>query len=160
MMQIHVNLMNGFRRGANRSRSNFGLIIATVVVFATSLAHAGTHVWSGAQDGYWGNPANWSSGGAPSTFEAAPVVIQFPSGATARREVTNNVANLKVDVLAFYGGNYKMYALNATRTMTLNGGAPPFPYAGNLVSGASTNNYIDPSVELVLATNTTTVLVG
>src|SRR5829696_301774 len=136
MMQIQINLMNGFRRGANRSRSNFGLVIAAFVVFATSLGHAGTHVWSGAQDGNWGNPANWSSGGAPSTFEAAPVVIQFPSGAAARREVTNNVANLKVDVLAFYGGNYKLYALDAAPIITLNGGTPPFPYAANLAAGA------------------------
>src|SRR5205823_12839417 len=47
---------------------------------------AGTHVWSGTQDSFWGNPANWSSGGAPSAYEAAPVIIQFPSTASARRE--------------------------------------------------------------------------
>src|SRR5436190_14780436 len=102
MMQIQTNRINSFSHVASRSRSNILVLIAAFAVLVTSLAHAGTHVWSGAQDGMLGNPANWSSGGAPSGFEAPPVVIQFPSGATARREITNNIANLKVDVFAFY----------------------------------------------------------
>jgi fibronectin-binding autotransporter adhesin len=155
MMQIQANLLSGFHRARSSSRSNILIFIATFAVLMTS--HAGTHVWSGAQDGYWSNPANWSSGGAPSTGEAAPVIIQFPSGATARRETTNNVFNLKVNVLAFYGGNYAMHS--TVSGFTLIGGPPPFPYGGNLVAGASTNTLIDDSVLCVL-TGSNTFLVG
>src|SRR4030095_16971007 len=106
--------------------------------------NAATHIWSGAQDGYWSNPANWSSGGAPSTSEAAPVIVQFPPDASARRQTTNNVVNLKLNALAFFGGNYELYA--TVPGFTMPGGQPPFPYGANLSSGANTNTYIDPSV--------------
>ena len=102
-------------------------------------------------------PANWSSGGVPTVLEAPPVVIVFPNDISARRQTTNNLGNLKVDVLALYGGNYEMYAYASTLRLT--GSQPPFPYAANLISGASTNNLIDASVTLVLSNNVT-VLVG
>jgi len=123
-------------------------------------ANAGTHVWSGAQGGLWSNPANWSSGGAPSANEAAPVIVQFPSTQSARRESTNNIANLKLDVLGFYGANYHLYGDSSTlTTIMLTGSQPPFPYAANLISGYSATNYIDWWLNLVLSTNVS-ILVG
>ena len=119
-------------------------------------ANAGTHVWSGAVNGYWTTPGNWSSGGVPQVYSATPVVILFPSDASARRQTTNNINNLKVDVLGFYGGNYEMYGEN---TLTLTGNPPPSPYTANLISGGSTNNFIDAYVSMVLSNNVT-VLVG
>ncbi len=118
-----------------------------------SFAHAGAHLWSGAVDGSWSNPANWSSGGAPSPVEAAPVVLQFPSTVSARREMVHDIDNLKVDVLAFYGGGYELSS--AASAITITGNQPPFPYAGNLVSGGSATNRFDTSVDLILAKDIT-----
>src|SRR5436190_1487229 len=104
--------------------------LLTAVALATLAVHhpihAGTHVWSGTQDGNWGNTANWSSGGAPSVFEAAPIVLQFPSSLSARRQTTNNILNLKVDVLALYGATYELRSAGLPVTFT--GTQPPFPY--------------------------------
>src|SRR5712691_2176067 len=104
---------------------------ALALVASVQFTKAGTHVWSGTQGGLWSNPANWSSGGAPSAFEAAPVVIQFPATPSAEREMTNDLVNLRVDVLAFFGGNYLMYSESE---IALTGSQPPFPYAANLIS--------------------------
>jgi|GEM_PF-3711516 len=133
------------------------LLSLTFIYGGDRFAHAGTHIWSGAQDGNWSNPANWSSGGAPSPAEAAPVIVQFPTDPAARRQTTNNIYPLKLNVLAFFGGNYEMYA--TTPGFTMPGGLPPFPYGGNLLSGANTNTYIDPSVFIQFSSNNT-ILVG
>jgi autotransporter-associated beta strand protein len=101
------------------------------------LANAGTHVWSGTQNGLWSNPANWSSGGVPLPNEAAPVIVDFPHTAGARRETTNDIANLHLNVLAMYGANYSLYSSDAYPILTVVGGAPPFPYPYNLVGGGT-----------------------
>ena len=135
-------------------------LLSLACLAGARLANAGTHVWSGALNGYWSNPANWSSGGAPSAIEATPVVVQFPSTASVRRESTNDLAYLKLDVLAFYGANYRLYGEESTlRTLTLTGSQPPFPYAANLISGYSATNYIDWWLNLALPTNVS-ILVG
>src|SRR5262249_54860645 len=86
--------------------------LLTAVALATLAVHdpihAGQHIWSGTQDGNWGNPANWSSGGPPSAFEAPPVIVQFPSALSARRQTTNNIYNLQLDVLQFFGADYTL----------------------------------------------------
>jgi fibronectin-binding autotransporter adhesin len=129
-------------------------VIATslILLACTFTGRANTHVWSGAQDGYWSHAGNWSSGGAPVAFEAAPVVLQFPSTPSARRFITNDIANFSATVIAFYGGDYELY--NAADTIILYG-QPPFPYVGNLMSGGNATNYIDCGVSLVLWTNIT-----
>ncbi len=45
-------------------------VVAALVLLSTlnaqlSTALAGTHVWSGAVNGYWNVAGNWSSGGVP-----------------------------------------------------------------------------------------------
>ena len=73
-----------------------------------TVAHGGTHVWSGAGGTpYWNNPANWSSGGVPVAGEAVPVKLVFPGSATSHTS-TPNINNLKIDVLEvdMTGGHY------------------------------------------------------
>lgn len=128
------------------------LIAAAGIGIITPPVKAGTHVWSGAVDGNWSTPGNWSSGGAPSAAEAPPVIVQFPSTASARRGTTNNIANLKLDVLYLFGADYH---LSSSAPITLTGSQPPFPYAYNLSSAGSGTNVLDYSADLVLSTNAT-----
>jgi hypothetical protein len=117
-------------------KNNF-IILTSLALTLTPVVEADTHVWSGAQNGLWSNPANWSSGGAPSAFEAPPVVIQFPSTSGPRRETTNDLINIRANVLAFFGTDYTLYPFKhpSPPVLTLVGGPPPFPYAQNLVCG-------------------------
>lgn len=68
----------------------------SLLVFC-GFANAGTHTWSGAgANTNWSTAANWSSGGAPSAAEAAPVTLIFPAAPTSFNS-TPNVSGLKVD---------------------------------------------------------------
>jgi hypothetical protein len=51
---------------------HYRLILTALLVSVASLSvQGGDHTWSGGgSNGYWSNPANWNSGGAPVAGEA------------------------------------------------------------------------------------------
>ncbi|HAV64136.1 MAG TPA: hypothetical protein DCY13_17435, partial [Verrucomicrobiales bacterium] len=77
-------------------------LLAIHLVAATEL-HAASHTWSGAVNGLFSNPGNWSAGGVPTLAETNTLV--FPVG-VARTTVTNDIGALKVAAFNFPGGNY------------------------------------------------------
>ncbi len=61
-------------------------------------AFAGTHTWTGARNGWWSEPLNWS-GGVPHACESAPVEIVIPASDPSHRNLTNDLSGLTVDRL-------------------------------------------------------------
>ncbi len=114
--------------------------VLSAVLAIAQPAFAGTHVWSGASGNkFWSDPANWSSGGAPSINEAAPVIIEIPaaiSGAT-----TNNIFGLKIDLLRMLGSGQTIRTASGG-TITLRG--------GNSITNVHSAgvNYIDTTITL------------
>jgi autotransporter-associated beta strand protein len=109
------------------------LVLAFIA--AEPIAHADTHVWSGFFDGNWSNSGNWSSGGAPSTNEAAPVKLEFPSGFIWRTAITNDIPGLQVDLISLdssglNGGHYDIRSPFST-VLTLKGGGVTFTNTGS-----------------------------
>lgn len=84
------------------------------LLLTTNTGHAGTHVWSGAINDQWNLPGNWSSGGAPSSNEAAPVILVFPSDPETRSATRNNLPGLTVDRLSIQRGGYQFSATGST----------------------------------------------
>lgn len=73
-------------------------------ILAVGTLTAGTHVWSGAVNGFWSNPGNWSSGGAPSVIESE-VDLRFPPSGLHKLN-TNDLGTLYVRSIVFTGSNY------------------------------------------------------
>src|SRR5712671_216308 len=124
---------------------------------ASEVARADTHIWSGAEDGLWSNAGNWSEGGAPVANEAVPVALVFPADAL-RLQATNDISNLLVDFISFFGDNYTLAGVGTGLALTLSGARPTFPFSYNLHSDG-TNNVLDSSLGLVL-TNTNSFAVS
>lgn len=116
------------------------LIPLLALLAGAPFAHAGSHTWSGAANGYWNNDANWSSGGKPVAGETN-VALFFPLAAS-RVVVTNNIPGLKISTIALNGD----YTLHGSGGATLDfAGAN----AGITVNGARTN-LIASSLPIVL----------
>ncbi len=77
-----------------------------------STAFAGTHVWSGAVNGYWNVAGNWSSGGVPVVGEA-DLVVRFPSSPSLYQS-TNNITGLSVQRFEMAGNGYHIYGNGVT----------------------------------------------
>ncbi len=91
------------------NRLAFWMLLALLQLpFAT--VFAASHTWSGAVNGYFSNPGNWSSGGVPTLAETNALV--FPAGA-ARFVVTNDVGALRVSLFNFSGGGYVLRSATA-----------------------------------------------
>jgi fibronectin-binding autotransporter adhesin len=101
-----------------RSRNAITLLIVTLGWLTSVPAHGASHTWSGAVNGLFSNPGNWSAGGVPTLSETN--VLVFPSGAT-RKTVTNDIGALKVASFNLAGG----YTVR---------GASPFNVMPNLVN--------------------------
>lgn len=71
-----------------------------------STAQAATRVWSGAVNGYWNVPGNWSSGGVP-TVGDTDQILHFPAG--TRYQSTNNLGPISVTTLRFNGNVHHIY---------------------------------------------------
>jgi hypothetical protein len=72
---------------------------ATMALLLGALtSSAGTHTWTGARNGWWSEPLNWS-GGVPQTGEPPPVEIVIPASAPGHRDLTNDLAGITVDRL-------------------------------------------------------------
>lgn len=70
---------------------------------------AATHTWSGAVNGIWSNPGNWSLGGAPANGESN-ADLTFPAGQGSMGAMVNDVTSLDVSSMTFgdayaLGGN-------------------------------------------------------
>src|SRR6266478_8376220 len=102
-------------------RSQLALVI---LICATGSTSAATHAWSGAgatTNRNWSNPPNWSSGGVPTTGEAAPLILIFPSGLSgAALTNVDNISGLHVDQLQIKGTNYNISPAGGA-TMSLTG---------------------------------------
>ena len=113
-------------------------ILFTIAVCLTShQALAGLHYWTGAVDGYWSTPGNWSSSSPPSVGESAPLILVFQQGA-ARLTTTNDI-QLSVDCLAIYD-NYTFCGTGSGATLDLPGNPVSFfgaPLANIECFGAS-----------------------
>ena len=90
-----------------KKKSSLLVTAAALVVLAAALpARAGQHTWSGAYNGYWANPLNWSSGGVPQPNESN-VSLVFPVNAT-RFWSTNDMAGISVKSINFQADNYHL----------------------------------------------------
>jgi autotransporter-associated beta strand protein len=127
-------------------------ILASLALLAGGkTALAGSHTWSGAINGNWSNPGNWSFGGAPSVTEVSPVTLQFPPGAV-RYNTTNDIGGwiffLTVDYMNVTGNNYLFAGGNQqTPALSLSG------YSGGLepnLKCTGTNIVFDTSLTLYL----------
>jgi autotransporter-associated beta strand protein len=85
-------------------------VLVALALATVAGTRAGTHVWSGAINDQWNLPGNWSSGGAPSANEAAPVILIFPSDPEIRSATRNNIPGLTVDRLSIQRGGYQFSA--------------------------------------------------
>lgn len=75
-----------------------------LALLAVSPAVAASHTWSGAVNGLFSNPGNWSAGGVPAMGEANLSLV-FPASAT-RTVMTNDIGALTVNSMNFQGSNY------------------------------------------------------
>jgi hypothetical protein len=69
----------------------------------TTSAHAATRIWTGAQNGLWSNPANWTNNLVPTHLDS----VEFPAEANVR-EMTNDLSGLEFGGLIFKGGRYTL----------------------------------------------------
>lgn len=116
------------------------LVLVSCLLLSTVEMFAGTHTWSGAVDGAWSNPANWSSGGRPSNSESSITLI-FPPGAT-RFNTTNNLAGLNIGLIQFTGGGYNLEGFGVGTNLNFIPGA--------LVLNNSVNNTLGATLDLHL----------
>lgn len=75
-----------------------------LALLAVSPAVAASHTWSGAVNGLFSNPGNWSAGGVPAMGEVNLSLV-FPASAT-RTVMTNDIGALTVNSMNFQGSNY------------------------------------------------------
>jgi autotransporter-associated beta strand protein len=108
----------------------------SLLFFSSIAAHAGTHTWNGlGSTTNWSTAANWTPAVAPTSVDASPVVLVFPSGGFKSTNVCN-ITNLRVDSIVINGSGYALHT--------------PFPVAlpitlrgnGNSLYSAGTNNSI------------------
>lgn len=90
------------------------LLLLFLLHFPFATAFAASHTWSGAANGYFSHPGNWSSGGVPTLAETNALV--FPAGA-ARRVVTNDLGALRVSLFNFSGDGYVVRSATAFNVM-------------------------------------------
>ncbi len=81
----------------------FAAALAACLLAASDPAFAATHTWSGAVNGLFSNPGNWSAGGVPTLAETN--ALSFPASAT-RFTVTNDIGTLSVSAFNISGSNY------------------------------------------------------
>lgn len=88
----------------------FAAFAVLALLFILNSAHsnvlAATRVWSGAVNGYWNVPGNWSSGGVPVPGETDQI-LHFPAG--TRYQSTNNIGPIVATTLRFNGNVHHIY---------------------------------------------------
>jgi len=77
------------------------LPLIILCLFASIPARAATHVWTGAADDHFSNPANWIGGPPAGDASAA---ISFP--ASSRSAATNDLSGLTVQSIAFSAAGF------------------------------------------------------
>jgi autotransporter-associated beta strand protein len=94
-------------------------------------AHAASHTWSGAVDGYWSTPGNWSVGGVPTLAETNS--LSFPAGAV-RTTITNDIGALKLLSMSLSGNGY---VVRGAATLTF------MPNLFTILTGLGTSNTVE-----------------
>ncbi|MDB6028100.1 MAG: Extracellular serine protease precursor [Verrucomicrobiales bacterium] len=125
-------------------------LVCLITITGGSPAYALSHIWSGAVDSLWSNPANWSAGGAPVVGEAFPVSLTFLLSPT-RFNTTNNIGNLAVDGVTFNGSGYNVGALSGYDLILTNAGS---------IFSTGANNVFGASIGLVLTQMKTFTVLG
>src|SRR5678816_3480250 len=97
-----------------KAKTLLGKLTTLAYLAVATLAHAGSHTWSGAVNNAWSQPGNWSSGGSPQ-FGEANLVLSFPPN-LANRNATNGIGNLAIDDIIITGDNYKIGGYGITLT--------------------------------------------
>ncbi len=118
---------------------SFPLIISLLFVFVGRVS-AAVHTWTGAANGSWSNPANWSNG-APSNIEPPPIQVIFPQiQAPAFLNTTNDLSLVDGNQMIIQGSGYTFFATgNATNYNLSN---------NNYISVSGANNVFSPSLNL------------
>ena len=76
-------------------------------------ALAGNRTWTGAINGYWSEPGNWSPSGAPQSGDD----LSFNSNAS-KRSMTNDLTNLTISSLGFDNADASYYLSGNAMTLT------------------------------------------
>lgn len=155
---------NLLRRTFHPLRAVFlALVSGGVACLTAPHLHAGTHTWSGAINDQWNLSGNWSSGGAPATNEAPPVILVFPSNPETRSETRNNIPGLAVDRVTIQRGGYRFSASGST--LRLRGTGEKVWVASSLATGTtifepSFGLYLLDTAELEVGTRQSLVIQG
>src|SRR3954451_20915134 len=99
-----------------RRNHSAGVLLALAVGLAAA-APAAAQTWTGAIDGFWSKPGNWSPAATPS-FTSPDTQLTF--GATANASMVNNASGLR-----------PIFALNR---LTFNADAPDYSLVGSTFS--------------------------
>src|SRR3954451_9548242 len=60
-----INAKSKTRENKMKAKHLFHTLGCLTLLAGATIAHAGSHTWSGAINNAWGNAGNWSAGGAP-----------------------------------------------------------------------------------------------
>ncbi len=94
--------------------------------------------WTGAVNGQWSNPGNWSPAGPPASQDQ----LVFGSSAQSR-SMTNDVPGLVLDSITIQGGGYALAGPLAANSLVINAGATEtfaFTGVGRSVSSTTVNS--------------------
>ncbi|HSH16364.1 MAG TPA: hypothetical protein VLD18_10045, partial [Verrucomicrobiae bacterium] len=119
---------------------------------------AGTHVWTGAVNGYWSTPGNWEGNAAPTNAAESGIVLRFPAGAI-RVISTNNIDHLSLLSVQLQGtghvlrsvGNYSLsfapggFAINIVASGNGNTIGCPMQFSGGCSLSVSSNQLLTVS---------------
>jgi fibronectin-binding autotransporter adhesin len=82
----------------------FKLTCLSSFLLATGVAHGNTTIWTGSQDGFWANDANWLLGSAPEEGD----YLVFPSTALHRVTTNNFSPRRRFAAITIRGANYAL----------------------------------------------------
>lgn len=117
-------------------------LLLTLLIITAPASYAGSHTWSGAVDGAWSTPGNWSSGGRPTNGEPN-LQILFPISAT-RYNSTNNLAGLEIQNLTITGSGYVIEGFGVgTNVSLVNGAIVTSSGVGNNLGGNLNLTFLD-----------------
>lgn len=129
-----------------------GAALIVLWLMTVSPVVAATKIWTGSSSGNWNTAANWSPSGVPGNGDD----LLFPTGPT-RRQITNNIVNLRLNQVTFSGTDYWLWGSPITLTngiIAAQAGGFANIVGLTITNGANvTLNIVNPGAYLYMETN-------